>query len=185
MNSPLFRGRNALRLSGLLIGVGFGFLLQRAGVTQYENLVGQLLLEKWIVVKVMLSAVLVGMVGMRLVVPADSLPGPKNSPRLGSTVIGGLVFGAGFALLGYCPGTAAGAMGQGSMDALIGGLGMVLGGWLYALSSPWLEKQVLETGSFGSQTVHGLFGWTDPWRAVSLVAVCVLLLFLLLEIFGM
>lgn len=184
MSAPIFKSKNAERVAGLLIGIGFGFLLQRSGVTQYDNLVGQLLLQEWVVVKVMLSAVIVGMVGMRFAVPPENMPDPKKRPSLGSTIAGGLVFGAGFAILGYCPGTNAGALGQGQMDALVGAFGMMFGGWLYALAYPWLQQAVLGKGSFGSSTIHGFFGWSDPWRAISLVIICTLLIFLILEIAG-
>ena len=52
--------------------------------------------------------------------------------QLGPHIIGGLIFGAGFALMGYCPGTAAAALGQGNCDALFGMVGLVLGSYFYA-----------------------------------------------------
>jgi hypothetical protein len=51
-----------LQLSiGLLTGILFGFLLQKGGVTKYDVIIGQLLLTDFTVVKIMLSAVITGM----------------------------------------------------------------------------------------------------------------------------
>ena len=69
-------------------------------------------------------------------------------------IIGGLIFGVGFGILGYCPGTLAGAVGQGSLDALFGGLvGLIIGAGLFAEFYPKLEKAILDKGSFGDS--HG------------------------------
>ncbi|MDD1645741.1 MAG: YeeE/YedE family protein, partial [Methanomicrobiales archaeon] len=135
-------GRAQLVL-GLLTGIVFGFLLQKGQVTEYEVILGQLLLTDFTVVKVMLTAVLVGMIG---VYAMKSLGAARLHCRMGSvgaTVAGGLVFGAGFATLGYCPGTAAAAVGAGAMDALVGMVGMVAGAGLFARIYPRLDRTIL------------------------------------------
>ena len=53
----------------------------------------------------------------------------------GSTGIGGIIFGVGLAILGYCPGTSAGAAGQGSLDALVGGVGGMIAGGMHTHAS--------------------------------------------------
>ncbi len=112
---------------GFAAGILFGFLLQKGGATTYEVIIGQLLLTDFTVVKIMLTAVVTGMIGVHLLRSlglAELHPKPGS---LGSTAIGGLIFGVGFGILGYCPGTMIGAVGQGSLDALFGGLpGMLL-----------------------------------------------------------
>ena len=68
----------------------------------------------------------------------------QQTGLLGSNVIGGLIFGAGFALLGYCPGTVAGAVGTGALDALIGGMvGMLIGAGIFADLYPALKAGIL------------------------------------------
>ncbi|MDP3615144.1 MAG: hypothetical protein Q8R98_25150, partial [Rubrivivax sp.] len=52
------------RVLGLLFGVVFGFLLQKGGVARYEVLMGQFFLTDFTVIKVMLTAIVVGMVGI-------------------------------------------------------------------------------------------------------------------------
>jgi Na+/H+-dicarboxylate symporter len=51
---------------GLVIGIAFGFLLQKGGATRYDVIIGQLLLKDFTVVKIMLSAVITGMIGLHI-----------------------------------------------------------------------------------------------------------------------
>ena len=107
---------------GLAFGVVFGFMLQKGGATKFDVIVGQLLLEDFTVLKIMLSAVVTGMLGIYLMKNLGWVELHPKSGSWGMNVIGGLIFGVGFALLGYCPGTIAGAIGNGYLDALVGGL---------------------------------------------------------------
>jgi len=151
---------------GLFIGIGFGFLLQKGGVTRYEVIVGQLLLADFTVFKVMASAVIVGMVGVHLLKSLGLASLHPKSGSLGSSALGGLIFGVGFGLLGYCPGTAAGAVGQGSIDALLGGVsGILLGAGIFAWRYPSLEERVLRRGEFGDKTIPEILG-VNPWMVV-------------------
>jgi len=89
---------------GFFVGILFGFLLQKGGATKYDVIIGQLLLADFTVIKIMLSAVITGMIGVHLL---RSLGLAKLHPKpgsFGSVVIGGLIFGAGFGILGYCRG---------------------------------------------------------------------------------
>jgi hypothetical protein len=155
---------------GLLAGIVFGFLLHKGGVTRYDVIIGQLLLEDFTVVKVMLSAMVTGMVGvhaLRTLGLAQLHPKPGSA---GTTVIGSLIFGVGFGTLGYCPGTVVGAAAQGSLDALLGGvIGLVIGAGLFAAVYPKLKTRILAKGNFGDITWPQLLN-VNPWVAVVLVA---------------
>ena len=133
--SSWFGGGPGLLLQALVFGFAFGFLLQKGGVAKFDILVGVLLLEKFTVVKVMLSAIVVGMAGAYLLHRLNVLQLQVKETILGANLIGGLLFGVGFGLIAYCPGTDAAAVGQGNYDALVGILGMVFGSYLFALSS--------------------------------------------------
>jgi len=98
-------------ISALIFGLAFGFLLQKGGVGKYHILLGQLLLQDWTVVKIMMTAVVVGMVGIFALHHFAKVNLHIKPTKLGPNIIGGLVFGAGFALIGYCPGTGAAALG--------------------------------------------------------------------------
>jgi len=172
-------------LIGLLLGVCFGFLLQKGGVTKYDVIMGQLLLRDFTVVKVMLAAVVVGTIGvhfMRSLGIAQLHPKPGS---LGSSVIGGLIFGVGFGLLGYCPGTMVGAVGEGSLDALFGGIfGMLVGAWLFSEMYPKLEKKILMKGYFGERTLPEALN-VNPWWVVLPVAAGIISLLFWIERSGL
>jgi uncharacterized membrane protein YedE/YeeE len=142
----------------LLFGTVFGFLLQRGGVGDYDVLLGQLLLKDWTVAKIMLSAILVGSVGLFALKALGKVELQLKKTRLAANILGGLIFGAGFGLSGYCPGSAAAALGQGRWDALVAMGGMVFGSYLYALSSGLLSQTVEKWGDLGKVTLADLAG---------------------------
>lgn len=136
-------------LAGVVFGLAFGFLLQKGGVGKFNILIGQLLLQDWTVAKVMLTAILVGMIGVFTLHHFARVNLHIKPTRLGSNIIGGLLFGAGFALMGYCPGTAAAALGQGSWDVLFGMAGLIAGSWIFAEFSAFLKRTLEKWGDLG------------------------------------
>ncbi|MEX0759147.1 MAG: YeeE/YedE thiosulfate transporter family protein [Tistlia sp.] len=138
-------------LLGLIFGFCFGFLLQKGGVAKFDVLIGQLLLEDFTVLKVMLTAVLVGMIGVWTLHGLGLVQLHVKPTRYAANVVGGLVFGAGFALAAYCPGTGAAALGQGNFDALAVMLGMVLGAFVFA-ALPGLTGRLSRRGDRGQLT---------------------------------
>ncbi|MBN1872809.1 MAG: YeeE/YedE family protein [Anaerolineae bacterium] len=170
---------------GLAAGVVFGFLLQKGGVSSYDVILGQLLLTDFTVVKVMLTAVITGMLGIHVLKSLGWVHLHPKPGSVGTTVVGGLIFGVGFAVLGYCPGTIVGAIGQGSLDALTGGLlGILIGAWGFATFSPKLEKPILIKGNFGTLTLPELLK-VKPWFVVIPLAMGLTLLLVGLEIGGL
>jgi len=170
-------------LLGLLTGIVFGFLLQKGRVTEYGVIIGQLLLTDFTVVKVMLSAVLVGMIGVYALMSLGAARLHCRMGSVGATIIGGLIFGAGFAVLGYCPGTAAGAVGAGALDALAGMIGIVAGAGLFARLYPRLDRSFLKKGTFPAETVPELLR-LPPWIVVIAVAILIPVAFYVLEVLG-
>jgi uncharacterized protein len=144
-------------LLGLFFGIAFGFLLQKGGVAKYEVLIGVLLLVDLTVIKVMMSAVLVGMVGIHVMHGLGLVSLHIKPTRLGANVLGGLIFGCGFGLAAYCPGTAAAALGQGNLDALAAMLGLLTGSYLFAEASGWIGRTVNRWGDMGDLTWPQVF----------------------------
>lgn len=144
--------------AGLFFGMIFGFLLQKGGVAKFDILVGVLLLENLIVVKVMLAAIIVGMVGSELLRRLGVIELQINETRYGANIVGGLMFGVGFGLLAYCPGTDAAAVGQGNLDALVGIVGLIFGSYVFALASKYSSGTVSRWGQRGKLTLPELFG---------------------------
>lgn len=170
---------------GFVLGILFGFLLQKGGVTNYNVIISQLLLTDFTVIKVMLSAMVTGMIGVHLLRSLGLATLHPKPGSFGSVVIGGLIFGVGFGLLGYCPGTLAGAVGQGSLDALFGGmLGILIGAGIFAEFFPKLDKAILSKGYFGEMTWPQLLK-VNPWGVVIPVAFGVIALLFCIENAGL
>jgi hypothetical protein len=143
---------------GIVFGTAFGFLLQKGGVGKFHVLIGQLLLKDWTVAKIMLTAIVVGMVGVFALHHFAKVNLHIKPTRVASNIIGGLLFGAGFALIGYCPGTAAAALGQGSWDALFGMAGLVAGSWIFAEFSGSLKASLQKWGDLGKVLLPDVVG---------------------------
>ena len=185
MLTALHRDAKAQMVLGLLIGIAFGFLLQKSGVTSYQVVIGQLLLSDFTVAKMMLSAVMVGMIGFHLLKRMGLVQLHVATGSLGSSCTGGIIFGLGFALLGYCPGTVAGAVGQGALDALFGGfLGMLIGAGLFARIYPLLNAGILHKGKFPAKTLPQLLQ-VNEWLVIIPVVALVAGFLLLLEFLGL
>jgi hypothetical protein len=152
-------------LSGLLFGALFGVLIQRARVTRYEQQVGCLRLLDMTIVKFMLTAVLTGMVAVYVLKDLGVDRIMVLPTVLGANAVGGFLFGLGWPLLGYCPATAFGALGEGRYDALWGLLGMLCGSAFFAEVFPALEGNLLAWGYHGPLTLPQLLG-VNHWLIV-------------------
>lgn len=143
---------------GLFFGMVFGFLLQKGGVAKYEVLMGALFLTDFTVMKIMLTAIATGMIGIFSLHALGLVELHVKPTRYAANIIGGLIFGVGFGLLGYCPGTGAAALGQGNLDAVAGVLGLMMGSYLYAEASGFLGATVLKWGNRGKITLPEVVG---------------------------
>lgn len=143
---------------GLVFGIVFGFLLQKGGVAKYEVLMGQYFLTDFTVIKIMLTAIAVGMVGIFSMRAMGLVKLHVKPTRYASNVTGGLLFGVGLGLLGYCPGTGAAALGQGNYDAIAGIAGLLAGSYLYAEASDRLSSTIQKIGNRGGIMLPDLLG---------------------------
>jgi hypothetical protein len=161
---------------GLITGILFGFLLQKGRVLRYDKQLGALRLLDMTIVKFMLSAVLVGMVGIYLLNDFGLVKLSIKSMVVGGVVLGGLTFGIGWGLLGYCPGTSLGALGEGRWDSIWGILGMLCGAALYAEAYPTMKATVLTWGDYGKITLPQVLG-VSHWLLIVIFIVGGLVLF--------
>lgn len=177
MINELRENKNLQLFLGILFGFVFGFLLQKGGVTEYNILIGQLLLTDFTVVKVILTAIAVGMVGVNLLAYLNLTQLHIKKGSWGASLPGGIIFGVGFGLLGYCPGTVSGAAAKGYVDALIGGIpGLLFGAGIFAWLFPALREKILNRGDFGKLTFDRLFK-LNKWIVVFIfefVIICIL-----------
>lgn len=153
-----FISGSPLLWSGLLFGMVFGCLLHRGGVTNPQVIVSQFLLRDFTVVKIMLTAVVVGGVGVAILHAAGMAQFHIKPAAMLAVVAGGLVFGVGMVLLGYCPGTGVAAIATGRIDALAGFAGMLAGAAAYAFVYPWMAEHVLNIANLGKVRLPDWFG---------------------------
>jgi uncharacterized membrane protein YedE/YeeE len=159
--APMFEPLPNLLL-GLLTGFEFGFLLQKGRVAKFEVITGQLLLRDWTVAKIMLTAVAVGSIGVYALVTMEMASLHIKPALLGGVIIGGLLFGCGMAILGYCPGTTVAACGEGHPDALFGLAGMLAGAFICVWLFPAWNAVAGYWGDAGKVTLPQI-SETSPW----------------------
>jgi uncharacterized membrane protein YedE/YeeE len=167
-------------LYGVITGILFGFLLQKGRVLRYDKQLGALRLLDMTIVKFMLSTVLVGMIGIYLLKDLGLAQLSIKSTILGGVILGGLTFGVGWGLLGYCPGTSLGALGEGRWDAVWGIVGMLIGAALYAEAYPFMKRTVLTWGDYGKITLPEVLG-INHWLIIILFVIGGLALFRFFE----
>jgi uncharacterized membrane protein YedE/YeeE len=155
---------------GLVSGVLFGILLQRAEVLRYDRQVGALRLMDMTIFKFMLSAILVASVGIYALKDMGLVALNLKATGFGAQIVGGTLFGIGWGLLGYCPGTAGGALAEGRLDAFWGLAGMLVGGGLYATLYPALKASVISLGNVGKVTLPQVAG-VSHWAVIAVMAV--------------
>lgn len=119
-----------------VFGALFGLILQYAGLNKYNTISGQALLKNNTVAKAILLTVGVGAILLSISIGLGLAQFHVKPFVTGGLIIGGLIFGAGMAILGYCPGTLAVSAGEGSLDALTGIVGGLLGGLIYSVVLP-------------------------------------------------
>jgi len=163
-------------LLGIITGIIFGFLLQKGQVLRFEKQVGFLLLKDMTIIKFMFSAIIVGMVGLYFLNDLGAIDLKIKGTVIGAQVIGGLIFGIGWALAGYCPGTSVGALGEGRVHALWVVLGMISGAALYAEAYPIMKKTVLTWGDLGKITIPDVVH-LNHWIVIIVFIVVILALF--------
>lgn len=152
---------------GLITGIAFGFLLQKARVIRYDKQLGALRLMDMTIIKFMLSAVMVSMVGVYLLYDLGLVQLSIKSTVLGANIAGGILFGVGWGMLGYCPGTSFGAVGEGRLDAIWGILGMIFGAAVFAELYPAMQNTVYQWGDFGKITLPQVLG-INHWFIIAL-----------------
>jgi hypothetical protein len=165
-------GDDASLVVAALLGVGFGFFLERAGFGSARKLTAQFYLTDMSVFKVMFTAIVTAMVGVFALsaigwldfskiylVPTYVLP----------QVVAGFVFGVGFIIGGYCPGTSVAGIATGRIDAGLYALGMLSGIFLYAESFNAFFASWAEATPMGQVTLPALFGIPPAYLVLAVV----------------
>lgn len=145
-----------MNISILIIGFLFGAILQYANLNRYNVISGMATLENLTVAKAISVAIGTGAILFAILIDSGYASYHLKPVLLSGIIIGGLIFGSGMAILGYCPGTLPVSLGEGSIDALFGIIGALFGGLIYTLFLPFL-KNILGP-DLGSYSLHLVFG---------------------------
>lgn len=143
----------------LTIGIAFGVALERAGLGNARKLTGQFFLTDLTVFKVMFSAIVTAMLGLfwlsRLgVIDLNAVAMPETYLR--PQIAGGLLFGAGFALAGLCPGTSCVAAASGRGDGIAVMAGLLIGVLVSGFALPRF-LDFYDSDARGAWTLPALF----------------------------
>lgn len=145
---------------GLLTGVAFGAILQRVGASSFEMIVNMLRLKNLTIMKFMFLAIAVAAVGMYVVNQfwPDQAHIGIAPLYLGGLIVGGVIFGIGWAVAGYCPGTALVAMAEGKLDAAITVLGGLVGAFVLTLIWDPVKSAFVDPLNYGSKSLPDIIG---------------------------
>lgn len=176
---PPVTGASAL-FAAVLLGAVFGVLLHRGGVACHAVIVNQFRFRDFTVLKIMLTAIVVGGVGVLALNAAGLANQHIKAANLLGIVLGAGIFGVGMVTLGYCPGTAIAAAAGGSAHALVGLAGAILGGVAYAFAFPWISRVILPVGALGKVRLPDVTG-VPAWLWFTGLAVGAVLLFRAIE----
>jgi hypothetical protein len=159
INSSL--GHVWLNLFYVVTGVGFGFALERAGFGDCRNLAAQFYLRDMRVLKVMFTAIVTAMLLIFWSSSLGLLDYSKlyiNPTYLWSAVLGGFIFGFGFVIGGYCPGTGLVSMSTLKLDGLFFVLGLCIGMFLFGETIDFYRTFWDTSGFYGELTLQDFFG---------------------------
>jgi hypothetical protein len=164
MNAPFFKfgyfGEETSLIVAFVIGIGFGFFLERAGFGSGRKLAAQFYLTDLTVFKVMFTAIVTAMIGLFwlsvLGIVDLSLVYVGNTYLL-PQIVGGLILGIGFVVGGYCPGTSCVGAATGRYDAMLYLLGIIAGIVVFGEMYP-LVKEFYASTAMGKVTLPELFG---------------------------
>lgn len=177
---PLTFPTDDLRLlTGILIGFGFGFVLERAGFGNARKLAGQFYLNDMTVFKVMFTAILVAMVGLFGLASLGFVDMSMiwiNPTFIPAQAVGGFLLGIGFIMSGLCPGTSVVSMVSGRIDGWVTFVGIFFGILLFTVTVDWIPglHSLYMAGSGEVSLLHEVLGVPALVLALVMVAGAVL-----------
>jgi len=166
----------------LVLGVFFGFALNKAGLTKYNKIVNVFRFTDMAVLQFMMTALVVSMSGLYILRALNLVTFP-NVPAtyIVGNIVGGLIFGVGMALSGYCPGTCAAGAGEGKMDYIVPGLlGFLTGAVIYGLTYDQVFPAISAIANYGNIVIPDSWN-VDPFLFITLFSLLSFMLFYLID----
>jgi uncharacterized protein len=164
---------------GILMGIVFGFALEKSRVFEPGIIVGQMQLRNFIMLKVFLTAVATGAVVLAVLNGLGYVKLQPKAAAYAADLVGGLVLGAGISLSGACPGTALAQIGAGYKDALFTLVGGLLGAVAFSYAQPMLAKTFLSQG--GPKLVFSDLVGVPYWIGALVLAAVIVVILVALE----
>ncbi|MDX2250854.1 MAG: YeeE/YedE thiosulfate transporter family protein [Nitrospira sp.] len=159
-------------LLGLMLGGAFGAALQLSGASSHTNITRALRLKDLTIIKLIMTAIGVGLIGVHLLDLSGWANMKVKDLYLPGMIVAGIIFGVGFAVSGYCPGTALAAAAEGKPDAWVTVLGGMFGALVFAFMFPDLDTILFSFGQYGPVTIHEFLGIQGALLAVPLGGLC-------------
>ena len=166
---------------GFLIGCAFGAILYLGGASSYRNILGTLLLKDMTIIKLMMTAIGVGTLGIYLLDLGQLAHMSVKPAYLWGIAAGGAIFGIGWAVSGYCPGTCVVGTAEGKLDAVATLIGALVGAFLFAIAFPSLDTLLIQNANFGNITLSDLIGVPGFYIAVAMSAALLFLAFFVVK----
>lgn len=186
MNSPLYEyglfGEGTSLIVALVIGFFFGLFLERGGLGNPHKLTGVFYFEDFTVPKVMFTAILVAASGLYLLSDLKLLDMDRVwivPTFFWPQIAGGFIFGLGFLVSGYCPGTSVAGLASGRIDALVTMTGIIAGSLIFAIFYPQLES-FYQFAGMGAITLPDFFR-INHWIIIVFLFVCAGTMFYFME----
>jgi uncharacterized protein len=155
----------------LLVGIAMGALIQRVGASSPAMILKALRLENLAIIKFMATTIAVGTVGAYLLATMMPMHFDIKPTYVVGVIAGGVIFGIGFAVGGYCPGTCVVGIGERRKDAWFALMGGITGALLFTLVYSLIEAPLLKPLSYGKITLADLVHAPALVVAVGLAAV--------------
>lgn len=159
----------------LIIGIGFGFVLEQAGFSTSKKLVGLFYGYDFTVLRVFFTAGVTAMIGVIALAHFGLLDVKLiyiNPTFLWSAIVGGLIMGLGFVVGGFCPGTSVCAAAIGKIDGMIFVVGSFLGILVFAEGYPMFEG-LYKAASWGNVQMFETLGISQSLFAFLLIFMAV------------
>lgn len=169
-------------LIALVLGTFFGFALNKAGLTKYHKIVNVFRFTDMAVLQFMMTALVVAMTGLYTLRGLGLVVFPAvPATYIVGNLVGGLLFGVGMALSGYCPGTCAAGAGEGKVDYIVPGLlGFLVGAVIYGLTYQQVFPSISAIANYGNVVIPDLWN-INPYLTVLLFGLMSLFLFYMID----
>ena len=152
----------------IIIGLIFGWLMSYSGLNRFNTIAGMSILKDFTVAKTIMLILAIGAITLMLEMIIGQAEFHVKPLYLFATGVGGIIFGCGMSILGYCPGTLSISLGQGSLDAFWGIVGGLGGGIVYTIVYPYISPWF--GTDYGKESVYTLMG--SSFSAKYIIVVC-------------